>query len=72
MKKLSIAILIALTVSGCSNVTGLTVHKNDVHALIEKNNNEKCVVQFHDSTGIHKDIEANFSCNNVKYFDDNK
>jgi hypothetical protein len=70
MKKLSISLLLLLGLAGCGTVTGLTVHKNDLHALIEKDN-EKCIVQFNNTEGQkYKDVKTNFTCDQVKYFNE--
>lgn len=72
MKKLSISLLLLFCLTGCGSVTGLTVHKNDLHALVEKDN-EKCVVQFNNAEGQkYKDVKTNFTCDQVKYFNENK
>ena len=63
MKKL-IIISFLLIISGCSTMTGLTVHKNELNSLKEYENG-KCEV----STKNEKTIKTNFSCNTIKYFD---
>lgn len=65
MIKLSIVTLSLLILAGCTNMTGLTVHKEQLRSLKEYDNG-KCRV----STEHEKIIKTDFSCNKVKYFDD--
>ena len=49
MKKLSISLLLLLGLAGCSNVTGVTAHKDRLHALVQVDDN-KCIVKFNNDT----------------------
>ncbi|MCL2567785.1 MAG: hypothetical protein FWE18_06825 [Alphaproteobacteria bacterium] len=62
-------LMLLLFLSGCSATTGVTTHKNELHALIEKG--DKCIIQFKHDSQKYKDIKTDFSCNQVKYFNDN-
>ncbi|MGV3278318.1 hypothetical protein ACFX5K_01560 [Rickettsiales bacterium LUAb2] len=69
MKKVLLFTLL-LGLSACSNsITGVTVHKNDIHALVEKNN--ACDISFKSKdTEKYSDIKTKFKCDKVKFFEE--
>lgn len=58
--------LVTLTIlTGCHNMTGLTVHKYQLRSLKEYDNGKCKVITEHEKT-----IKTDFTCNKVKYFDE--
>ena len=72
MKKI-IILMMLVGLAGCGSITKIKVHKDDLHALIEIDN-KKCIIQFNrnrkDNEYKIKDINADFACDEVKYFNE--
>jgi hypothetical protein len=64
MTKILFTLTTLIILAGCSNMSGLTVHKEQLRSLKEYENG-KCQV----NTEHEKTIKTNFACNKVKYFE---
>ena len=71
MKKSIILFLFLLVLSGCySTASSISIHKEDVHALIQEKNGT-CKIKFREANKEkYKDIKTKFSCDKIIYLKD--
>ncbi len=72
-KKILLLASLFLGLSSCAVITGATVHKNRIHALLDTEF-DTCIIQFNqpedNSQAEYKTIEADIPCNKLKFFEE--